>query len=132
MKRSVCIIDDDMVSQFATRYCIEQYDGEFDIVTCSSAEEALVLFANLIDEKKSLPDIVFLDLVMGDMNGWAFLENLQLISEDYKQPDIYILSAFVNTKDRAIAKKHSMIEGYFDKPLAKNSLDKVFESKTSH
>lgn len=132
MRRTVCIIDDDMVSQFATRYCIEQYEGDFDIVTCASAEEGLVMFANLLDEKKDLPDIVFLDLVMGDMNGWAFLENLQLISEGHKQPEIYVLSAFVNSKDRAIAKDHPLIAGYFDKPLAKNSLDKVFESKTSH
>lgn len=129
MRTTIFIIDDDLVSQFATRYCIEQYDKEFNIIACGSAEEGLKLCANWLDEKKLLPDIIFLDLVMGDMNGWAFIENLELISEGHKQPEIYVLSAFVNSKDRAIAKKHSLIAGYFDKPLTKSSLEKIFSPK---
>lgn len=128
MGLNICIIDDDMVSQFATRYCIQQA-GNFNIATCNSAEEGLMHCAKLLEDIKTLPDIIFLDLVMGDMNGWAFLENLRLISEGYKQPQIYVLSAFTNAKDRAIAKKHPLIAGYFDKPLTKTSLDKVFKKK---
>ncbi|MAU26387.1 MAG: response regulator [Muricauda sp.] len=131
MQTTIFIIDDDLVSQFATRYCIEQYDGDFNIVACGSAEEGLKRCANLLAEKEPLPDIIFLDLVMGDMNGWAFIDNLELISEGHKQPDIYVLSAFVNSKDRAIAKEHSLIAGYFDKPLTKASLEKIFAAKTT-
>lgn len=131
MQTTIFIIDDDLVSQFATRYCIEQYNGDFNIVACGSAEEGLKLCANLLAEKEPLPDIIFLDLVMGDMNGWAFIDNLELISEGHKQPDIYVLSAFVNSKDRAIAKEHSLIAGYFDKPLTKASLEKIFAAKTT-
>jgi len=129
MPRTVCIIDDDLVSQFATRYCIEQYEEDFTILTFGSAEEGLVYCAERIDEKEDLPDIIFLDLVMGDMDGWAFLENLQLISENVKQPEVFVLSAFTNSKDRAVAKSHKLISGYFDKPLNKTNLLKVFEKK---
>ncbi len=129
MQRTVCIIDDDLVSQFATRYCIEQQEGNHNITTCNSAEEGLLYCAKLLEDKKELPDIIFLDLIMGDMNGWAFLENLQLISEGHRQPKIYILSAFTNSKDRAIAKENPLISGYFDKPLTKTSLEKVFPKK---
>ncbi|UJH68752.1 response regulator [Allomuricauda sp. SCSIO 65647] len=128
---TIFIIDDDLVSQFATRYCIEQYDKEFNIVACGSAEEGLRVCANLLDEKEELPDIILLDLVMGDMNGWAFIENLELLTGDRKKPEIYVLSAFVNSKDRAIAKQHSLISGYFDKPLTKSSLNKIFSPKAA-
>jgi len=126
---TVCIIDDDLVSQFATRYCLEQSGENLDIRTHDSAEEGLMYCAQCIDEKKELPNIIFLDLVMGDMDGWAFLENLQLISENVKQPDVYVLSAFSNSKDRAIAKENPLIAGYFDKPLTKTNLQKVFKKK---
>ncbi|GMN10334.1 hypothetical protein MTsPCn9_12510 [Croceitalea sp. MTPC9] len=129
MQRNICIIDDDLVSQFATRYCIEQYGENYNISTCTNAEEGLEMLSNLIVEGKELPDIIFLDLVMGDMNGWEFLENLQSLSKGKKLPEIYILSAFVNSKDRAIAKEHAAIEGYIDKPLSRNSLDKIFTDK---
>ncbi|WP_343487148.1 response regulator [Allomuricauda sp. d1] len=131
MKLNICIIDDDLVSQFATQYCIEQYDGDFNITSCGSAEEGLMYCAKLIENKDELPNIIFLDLVMGDMDGWAFLENLKLIAEGHRQPEVYVLSAFTNSKDRAIAKENPLIAGYFDKPLTNTSLNKVFEKKLS-
>ena len=129
MQRNICIIDDDLVSQFATRYCIEQYGENFSISTCADAEEGLVMLSNLIAENKELPDIIFLDLVMGDMDGWEFLENLQDLCKGQKLPEVYVLSGFSNSKDRAIAKEHSLIDGYFDKPLSRSSLDKIFSTK---
>ena len=70
MKLTTFIIDDDLVSQFATRYCIQQSHGNFDIVTCSSGEEGLQACLSSIEEQNRLPDIIFLDLVMDGMNGW--------------------------------------------------------------
>lgn len=131
MAYTVCIIDDDMVSQFATRYCLGQYPEKFEVLTCNSAEDGIRLCASLLEEQKKLPDYIFLDLSMGDMNGWAFIENLKLISEGYTQPKIFILSAFVNAKDRLVAKEHPMVSGYFDKPLTATNLEEVFEKKLS-
>ena len=130
-QRNIYIIDDDLVSQFATRYCIQQYEEHFTISTCTNAEEALVTLSSLLLEEEDFPDIIFLDLVMGGMSGWDFLDNLKNLSRSKKMPDIYILSAFANSKDRAIAKKHNLIKGYIDKPLSKNSLDKIFKVKVS-
>ena len=130
MKLTVCIIDDDLVSQFATRYCIQQSQGEFEIITCSSGEEGLSVFMDLLESTGKLPDIVFLDLVMDGMDGWTFLENLQNLFKGQALPEIYVLSAFVNSKDRAIAKEHKLISGYIDKPLSRNFLDKILEQKT--
>jgi CheY-like chemotaxis protein len=130
MQRNICIIDDDLVSQFATRYCIEQYGENVSISTCSDAEEALAKLSKLLSANEKLPDIVFLDLVMGDMHGWEFLEKLQQLAIGKQLPEVYILSAFTNSKDRAIAKEHNLISGYMDKPLSRTSLDKIFSSKT--
>jgi len=108
MKLTTFIIDDDLVSQFATRYCIQQSHGNFDIVTCSSGEEGLQACLSSIEEQNRLPDIIFLDLVMDGMNGWDFLENLKNLFKGHLLPSVYDLSAFTNTKDRAIAKKYGM------------------------
>ena len=129
MQCNVYVIDDDLVSQFATRYCIEQYDKDFAISTCKDAEEALERLASLLEEGEDLPDLIFLDLVMGDMNGWQFLDHLKKLAKGKKLPQIYILSAFLNSKDRIIAKEHTMIAGYIHKPLSRNILDKIFKNQ---
>lgn len=128
---SICIIDDDMVSQFATRYCLRRYVEDHDVVTCSSAEEGLKYCNSLLKASERLPEIIFLDLTMDGMNGWDFIKNLEIICEGNIQPSIFVLSAFTNSKDREIAKQHPMIAGYFDKPLTKLNLEKVFGPRRS-
>jgi len=129
--QTICIIDDDMVSQFASRYCLKQFDDDFDVVTCDSAEDGLELCQDLLKHSKKLPDIIFLDLTMDGMDGWDFIDNLKDLAEGHPQPTIFILSAFTNAKDRAKAKHHTMIAGYFDKPLTKTNLRRVFQAKPS-
>jgi len=123
---TICIIDDDLVSQFATVYCIEQTGLKCHIKTCDSAAEGLQLFTDLIKSQKPLPEILFLDLGMPEMDGWDFLEALKKLDGDWEKIDIYILSAFANSKDREKAKSHPGICGHFDKPLSKSVLEKIF------
>ena len=78
-----------------------------------------------------MPDIIFLDLVMDGMNGWDFLENLKNLFKGHLLPSVYVLSAFTNTKDRAIAKKNGMISGYVDKPLSRSYLEKILKEETA-
>ena len=129
MKLTTFIIDDDLVSQFATRYCIQQSQGNFDIVTCSSGEEGIKACFGYIEEHDRLPDIIFLDLVMDGMNGWDFLENLKNLCKEHQLPSVYVLSAFTNASDRTIAKKNGLISGYVDKPLSRSYLEKVLKEE---
>ncbi|WP_422858460.1 response regulator [Flagellimonas sp. S174] len=125
MSLSICIIDDDLVSQFATRYCVQQFFSDVDINTCESGEEGLMFCERFFEERKQLPDVIFLDLVMKEMDGWSFLDVLKQTYTGVKLPKVYVLSAFTNAKDRAIAKENAYIAGYFDKPLSRNHLQKL-------
>lgn len=119
-----------MVSQFASRYCLEQYaQATFVISTFDSAEAALYSFHELIQHKERFPDLIFLDLGLDQMDGWGFLNELQTMLTDSAMPDIYILSAFGKSKDRELAQQHPHVLGYIDKPLTRNRLEKIFDVK---
>lgn len=130
MAKTTWIIDDDIVSQFATRYCLEQSGNALSIETFSNAEEAIAQLEALLKIEQPLPELVFLDLIMDEMDGWEFIEHLRKLLNGNRLPKIYILSAFVKSKDRKIAKTHSAVSGYFDKPLSRVSLSKVFASSS--
>jgi len=117
-----------MVSQFATRYCLEQFAKEtFAISTFNSAEAALKSFQGVIEENHDLPDIIFLDLGLDKMDGWEFIEALQKLLGAKSVPSIYILSAFGKVKDRELAQNHPLVLGYIDKPLTRNRLEDIFK-----
>ena len=119
-----------MVSQFASRYCLEQFAKEtFLISTFDSAESALETFRTLMLEEQALPDIIFLDLGLDKMDGWGFIEELERLVQPKPIPEIYILSAFGKVKDRELAQNHPLVLGYIDKPLTRNRLEKIFEER---
>ena len=94
------------------------------------AEDALQAFEEEVSKTQLLPDLIFLDLGLGEMDGWEFMESLETMITESRCPDIFILSSFSNAKDRELAKKHPMVAGYIDKPLTKIQLESIFQSKS--
>ena len=121
----IWIIDDDLVSLFATHYCIQQAESHVEVHDFDTAETAIQQYhENSIDDRQ-LPDIIFLDLIMPGMNGWQFLERLAQMSKGHKKTDVYVLSAFSNSKDRQEAKAHPAIVGHYDKPLSRMDMERT-------
>ena len=121
----IWIIDDDLVSLYATRYRIEQSESKAKVFDFYTAEIALQVYHKNKQDERELPDVIFLDLVMPGMNGWQFLEELAKISRTRKKTEVYVLSAFSNSKDRMQARTHTAIIGHFDKPLSKIDMDRT-------
>ena len=124
----VWIIDDDLVSRFATQYGVRQSSTLCAIDIFESAAEVLVLIQDAAFSETDLPDILLLDLVMPEMDGWQFLEALEKTGKNKSSLRIYILSAFTNSKDRILAKEHPLVYGYFDKPISKINVDSIFKT----
>ena len=117
-----------MVSQFATRYSVEQNEMSTAIYVCDSAEDALIQISNLKKNGEGFPDIILLDLVMPGMGGWEFIEKLQKKFGIPKETKIFVLSAFTNSMDRKKAKDNLSIAGFYDKPLTRNMVDSILTS----
>lgn len=125
---NIWIIDDDLVSQFATQYRIEQSKGSYCVRTYDKASDALKEIIAQLATNGELPDILLLDLVMPVMSGWEFLDELEKIYPVKKNIKVYVLSAFNNYKDRDLAKEHPLVHGFFDKPLSEINADKIIEA----
>jgi DNA-binding response OmpR family regulator len=81
MNTTVLTIDDD--ADITELLSIILRSHGFDVITSNNSEEGL----HLIREKS--PDVVMLDLMMPDMNGWEMCKTIRLFS----QVPIMVLSA---------------------------------------
>lgn len=121
------VIDDDLVSQFTARYAVEQCGEDSQIYVCESAIEALDLLTQLKKEDKPIPDYILLDLVMPEMDGWEFIDQLQRYNTNIDATKVFVMSAFTNSKDREKAKQHQFIEGYYEKPVSRNMIQNMIK-----
>lgn len=121
------IIDDDLVSQFATEYSIQQSNKVSTVKSFDNASESLNCLKKCIETSKGIPHVILLDLVMPQMDGWEFLDEIKKIVGWEGKVNVYIISSFAKSKDRDLAKNHPLVQGYFDKPLSKVSVDKIFQ-----
>ncbi len=121
-KRIVCIIDDDPIFVYGTKFLLN-HNRFFvsDIIVFENGKEALDSLFSLINNKKRLPDVIFLDLNMPVMDGWEFLDNYIRLPVDGK-PQIYIVSSFMGAAEIERIKSYEIVTQIIIKPLSNSIL----------
>ncbi|MCB1305299.1 MAG: response regulator [Leptospiraceae bacterium] len=123
----VLFVDDDPLSNFVNRLLLAQTAPGIGSTAVESAREALdYLTASgkyLEDFGLPQPGLVFLDLNLGVMNGWDFLDEYSLYPNTFRNRSrLYILTASPNPDDREQARQYRDVLGYLVKPLSKKNL----------
>ena len=117
MKFEIFAIDDDKTICLLHKYVINLvYEQEPAIYL--DARNALEFFAK---QKSDFKALIFLDINMPIMNGWAFLKELE--KYDYKERYLVIIvTSSVDIFDKKRANKFACVKGYIEKPLTKAKL----------
>ena len=113
--KKVLIVDDEPDTLELVKLVLES--GGFKTELAMSGEEALNLIA------ASRPDLVLLDIMMPDMDGWDVFRKIK--EKDSKIP-VAILTAKSQNIDRLLGLHVLKADDYITKPFGKNELiDKV-------
>lgn len=117
MKKRVLVIDDIGVILDLVEYML-QMEG-YEVVTATDAACALAQI------EKITPDLILLDLMMPQMNGYEFLAQLQQRQNHYAAIPILLLTVSELTVDEV---KQLGVAGYLRKPFhQKELLSKIQE-----
>lgn len=114
----LCVIDDDVIYQFAVKLNIKQLQLADQVLTFSNGEEAMVYFTENMENPEALPQVILLDINMPVMDGWDFLDWFQSVREKMaRQIPIFMVSSSIDWRDIEKAKSYPEVQEYLSKPL---------------
>jgi len=118
------LIDDSDIDLFIQRRFLEVYNFSNQLVSYKSAEEALNWLKGINGE--AAPDIIFLDLNMPEVDGFAFLKSFTQLPEKIKnKARIVVLTSSNSLKDREQAFENKNVIQFITKPLKQSDIEEL-------
>jgi CheY-like chemotaxis protein len=116
--QSLCVIDDDMIYQFAVKLNLKQLQLADSVLCFSNGELAKLYMIENAQKPDALPDVILLDINMPIMDGWDFLEWFKEFKENLvKAIPIFMVSSSIDWRDIEKAKSYKEVIDYMSKPL---------------
>jgi CheY-like chemotaxis protein len=123
MHKKVMIVDDNEVDLYIAQRVIEKYSFAEEVILMDSAMEALEYLTANAGNPEMIPDLVFLDVNMPEMNGFEFLDAYTKLPENIKESCIIMmLTTSVHEEDKERADKNPYVRNYLNKPLDEDKL----------
>lgn len=121
--KKVLLVDDDDIANILHAKTLKKHNFCEEIGTAENGEVALSVI-----QSSPLPDILFLDLKMPNMDGFDFLTNFQKLPEEITRGiAVFVLTSSISKNDYEKVRQFN-IKGYLNKPL---NLEKLEEVKIS-
>jgi CheY-like chemotaxis protein len=116
--KKALLIDDNEIDNFINKKLLLKTRFALDIIEKKSATSALEFLRNIGDEPESIPDIIFLDIMMPVMDGFDFLDEYDNLSAEIKNScRIIMLSSTESFKDLNRANSNKYVYKFLNKPL---------------
>jgi len=114
----VMLVDDNELDNFINKKLVEA-DSFADATTIhTSAQSALDYLKSNAAESAQIPDLIFLDIMMPEMDGFGFLDAFDRLPDSVKSKSrIVMLSTSDSFKDLNRANQNKYVKRFLNKPL---------------
>lgn len=114
------LIDDSPLDIFIAQNIIDRLGLQGQVWSFENGKEALDF---LSAQPRSNPTLIFVDIQMPTMDGFAFLEAFEGLGLRFRQHcDLFMLSSSINERDVQRAKSFAQVRAFLEKPLDMDGL----------
>jgi len=125
MIEHVFFVDDDFPTNFYHEIIGKKSGVVKKMTSFLSSKEALNYFERIHNgEPLMVPQVLFLDLNMPELNGWDFLDSFRDLKLETK-PAIYVLSTTITATDKKRFSDDILVEEALQKPLTEEVLKSI-------
>ncbi len=122
--KKVMVIDDSHIDRFIAERIISKSNFSERTILMSSAIEALQ-YLKSVDNDEDLPQVIFLDIRMPEMDGFEFLRKYSELPDSLKRNCIIaMISSSADINDHKRAKESPYVYCFMEKPLSNEQLSK--------
>jgi CheY-like chemotaxis protein len=117
LKRILLIDDDPIANMISTKIISNNFN--FSVLAYANAREALGMLEQWANSAPEIiPDLIFLDINMPQMDGWEFLEEFQKM-KDYPEDkcQVIMLTSSLDRGDIERSKTYKCVKEFISKPL---------------
>lgn len=126
--KKILLVEDDPISLMIVTRLMEISNFSIQVETAENGLIACNMLQKCKDENLLLPEIILLDLRMGIMDGWEFLDWYNEFSKDMAAiPPVYILSSTIDDSDTNLASTYKQVKGFISKPITTEHLKEIME-----
>ena len=119
-------IEDSAIDQYVIEQMMKKSSFAERIFMSSSAQDALDNLDKFTANQEEMPQLIFLDIHMPNMNGFAFLTELEKKYGHIKdRMSVIILTTSLDPVDRTTSNSYSNIKMFLNKPLTIDKLQYV-------
>jgi len=119
------LIDDDNLANALSAKLIEKVFVNANITMVNKADTTIRL---LKEDKHADPDLIFLDINLGNENGWELLEDINNVYREKNNvdlPKVIILTNSIFEEDRLRTIKYNNVIKYISKPMSVGELKEI-------
>ncbi len=130
MRNLIWVIDDDPIYRMIISHNIRTIAPESAIVEHDALVELVQMMEDGRFEEIELPDYIFLDINLPEIDAWVFLEK---ITEDQHiarmiSAKIIVVSSSINPKDKSRAMRCPQVVSFESKPLSKERILQIISN----
>lgn len=124
--KTVLLVDDSHIDNMIGAKILKSSYYAERVLVMPSPQEAIDFIRESAAFQLDIPEVLFLDIRMPEMNGFDFLEELSMIDgiTDYNMK-IYVLSSSLDPQDYNTIIQNKLISKFIGKPLTAEVLQSI-------
>ena len=129
MYKRVMIIDDTYVDRYVAERNLIKYGISEEVISKESAKAGLQFLRSCEADPASLPQLIFLDIRMPEMDGFGFLLEYEKLPDAVKTNCVVMmLSTSLNPEDHEKVRENKYVSRFLNKPLDKEKIEMLKNS----